>query len=288
MEYFQFNFFSSINNNFMKTILVATDFSPAATNAANYAAEMARVIDANLLLLHVYQIPVGYLEVPIPVSLEDLRMGAERQITELKEQLSKKTGNKLYITTEVRVGSFFGELKKVCESAAPYTVVMGSQGTTAAEHLFFGSNTVHAMKHLAWPLITVPDGLIFSSIKKIGVACDFEQVADTIPVDEIKMLIHDFKAELHILNTGSKKEFKPELISESRLFQEMLGALKPNYDFITNSNTDLGIMDFAEKNHIDLLIVFPKRHNLFDKLMHRSHTKRLVLHSYVPVMALHS
>ena len=79
----------------MKTILVATDFSPAATNAANYAAEMARVIDANLLLLHVYQIPVGYLEVPIPVSLEDLRMGAERQITELKEQLRKKSSRRV-------------------------------------------------------------------------------------------------------------------------------------------------------------------------------------------------
>lgn len=271
----------------MKTILVATDFSPAATNAANYAAEMALTINANILLFHVYQIPVGYLEVPIPLSPEDLLMGAEKQIKDLKEQLSKKTNNKLYIATEIKMGSFFAELKNACERVTPYTVVMGSQGTTAAEHLFFGSNAVHAMKHLAWPLITVPDGLIFSSIKKIGLACDFEKVADTIPVDEIKMLVHDFKAELHILNTGSKKEFKPELISESRLFQKMLGALKPNYHFITNENTDLGTIDFAEKNHIDLLIVFPRRHSLLDKIMHKSHTKQFVLHSYVPIMSLH-
>lgn len=271
----------------MKTILVATDFSPAATNAANYAAEMALAINADILLLHVYQIPVGYLEVPIAVSLEDLRMGAEKQINDLKEQLSKKTNNKLHIATEVRMASFFKELKNVCENVTPYTVVMGSQGTTAAEHLFFGSNTVHAMKHLAWPVITIPSGVVFSSIKKIGLACDFEKVVDTIPVDEIKMLIHDFKAELHILNTGSKKEFKSELISESGLLQEMLGVLKPDYHFITNENTDLGIIDFAEKNHIDLLIVFPKRHSLLDKIMHKSHTKQLVLHTYVPVMALH-
>lgn len=271
----------------MKTILVATDFSPAATNAANYAAEMALVINADILLLHVFQLPVGYLEVPIAVNLGDMQMNAEKQLNHLKEQLSKKTNNKLRIATEVRVGSLFAELKNVCESVAPYTVIMGSQGTTAAEHLFFGSNTVHTMKHLAWPLITVPDGLIFSSIKKIGIACDFEKVADTIRVDEIKMLIHDFNAELHILNTGSKKEFNPGLISESRSLQEMLGVLKPNFHFITNENTDLGIIDFAEKNHIDLLIVFPKRHGLLDKIIHKSHTKQLVLHSYVPVMALH-
>lgn len=271
----------------MKTILVATDFSRAATNAANYAAEMALTINADILLLHVYQIPVGYLEVPIAVSLEDLRMGAEKQINDIKRQLNKKTTNKLHIATEVRMGSFFMELKNVCESVTPYTVVMGSQGTTAAQHLFFGSNTVLAMKHLAWPVITIPDGLVFSSIKKIGIACDFEKVVDTIPIEEIKMLILDFKAELHILNTGSNKEFKPDVVFESGLLQEMLETLKPSYHFITNENTDLGIIDFAEKNHIDLLIVFPKRHSLLDKIMHKSHTKQLVLHSYVPVMALH-
>lgn len=271
----------------MKTILVATDFSSAATNAAGYSAEMALAINANLLLLHVYQPSVGYLEVPLAVSLEDIRLGAEKQIKNLKEHLSKKTNNKLYIATEIRMGSFFAELKNACESVTPYTVVMGSQGSTAAQHLLYGSNTVHAMKHLAWPLIAVPDGVIFSSIKKIALACDFEKVADTIPVDEIKILIHDFKAELHILNTGSKKEFKPGLISESRLLQEMLGTLKPNYHFITNANVDLGIIDFVYKNHIDLLIVFPRRHSLLEKILHKSHTRQLVLHSYVPVMALH-
>ena len=101
------------------------------------------------------------------------------------------------------------------------------------------------------------------------------------------MVVRDFNAELHVVNTGSDKEFKPEVVFESGLLQEMIGPLKPDYHFITNENTDLGIIDFAEKNHIDLLIIFPRRHSLFDKIMHKSHTKQLVLHSYVPVMALH-
>ena len=66
----------------MKTILVATDFSSSAANAANYAAEMALRIKANLLLLHVYRIPIGYLEMPIPVNLGDMLLVAERQIND--------------------------------------------------------------------------------------------------------------------------------------------------------------------------------------------------------------
>lgn len=270
----------------MKTILVATDFSPAALNAANYAAGMALAINADILLLHVYQIPVVYLEVPV-VNEVDMMQEAEKDIIQLKEELALKNGGKLNIETEVRIGVFFPEMKTVCERINPYTVVIGSQGKTAAERLFFGSHAVYAMKHLTWPLITVPPGAKFSSVKKIGLACDFDKVVDTTPLYEIKMLVNDFNAELHVLNTGKKEVFNPEIVFEAGVLEEMLEPLKPNYHFITNQNTDEGIMDFAEKNHIDLLIVLPKRHGLLDKLIHKSHTKQLVMHSHVSVMALH-
>ena len=272
----------------MKTILVATDFSSAALNAANYAADMALAINADLLLLYVYQLPVSYSEVPIPINEGDFMEDAEKSINELKKQLSRRTGGKLNIDTEVRMGVFFRqELETVCEDVKPYTVVMGSQGTTAAEHLFFGSHALYAMKHLMWPLIAVPPGATFSSIKKIGLACDYNNVLITTPLDEIKLLVHDFNAELHVLNTGKKQVSNPDVDFESGLLKEMLSPLNPDYHFITSEYTDEAIMNFAEKNNIDLLIVLPKRHDLLDKLIHKSHTKQMVLHCHVPVMALH-
>ncbi len=271
----------------MKTILLATDFSSAALNAANYATDMALAIDADILLQHVYSIPASYSELPAPVNIEEIKLDAEENINELKEKLIRKTGGKLKIESEVRMGTFFYELKTVCESIEPYTVVMGSQGTTASERLFFGGHTIYAMKHLMWPLITVPRGARFSRIKKIGLACDFE-IVDNTPVEEIKKLVKDFNAELHVLITGSREEFDPKIVFESGLLIEMMAPLNHEYHFITTENIDEGIMDFSEKNNIDLLIVLPRRHSLLDKIIHRSHTKQLVLHSHVPVMALHN
>ena len=49
----------------MKTIIVPTDFSPIATNAMNFAADMAVNINASLMLLHVYQVPVSMPDVPV-------------------------------------------------------------------------------------------------------------------------------------------------------------------------------------------------------------------------------
>ncbi len=271
----------------MKTILVTTDFSPAANNAVHYAADMALSINAGLLLLNVVQSPVGYSDLPIVINLEDMMRSAERDIQHLKEELKLRTKDKINIDAEVGLGTFFSELKNVCERVKPCAVVMGSQGKTAAEHLLFGAHAVHAVKHLTWPVITVPSGGTFSAVKKIGLASDLTQVVETTPIDEIKMLVNDFNAELHILNTGKSEVFDADIVFESGLMQEMTMALKPKFHFINNDDTDAGIMDFVDKNNIDLLIVLPRRHNLIESLFHKSHTKKLVLHSHVPVMALH-
>lgn len=271
----------------MKTLLVATDFSAVATNAAHYAVDMAKATGAEVCLFHTYQVPVSYSEVPVAFNLEELAKDAEKQVKQSLQQLNAYANGEVKVFTEIRMGDFFQELKDFCQKLKPYAVVMGTQGSTASERFFFGSHTIYTMRHLVLPIIAVPPTARFSSVKKIGLACDLEEVVKTLPETEIKRLVRDFNAELHVLNTGRSKEFRPETVFESGLLQEMIGSLNPQYHFITNDDTDEGIIEFVDNNHIDLLIVLPKRHQLIEKLTRRSHTKGLVLHSHVPVMALH-
>ena len=271
----------------MKTILIATDFSPSAGNAARYAADMALAINAELSLFHTYQLPVMYSEVPVAVNSDVLLQDAGHNLAKIKDELSLRTGNKITISSSIREGSFFNELKEVCKEIKPYAVVMGSQGTSAVERFLFGGHTIQAMKNLDWPLITVPPDAHFSAVKKIGLACDLDNVVDTIPADELALLVNDFNASLHVLNTGKQNRYDPEIVFESGLLQEMIGSLKPAYHFIESENTDQGILDFVEKNNIDLLLVMPKRRGFFESLLHSSSTRKFVLHSHVPVMAIH-
>ncbi|MEO6290248.1 MAG: universal stress protein [Ginsengibacter sp.] len=270
----------------MKTIIVPTDFSPAALNAVNYAAYMAKAIDAELLLFHAFNPFIVYTEVPPLIDPNILKKNAESSIGQLKKQFEHKYGNRLNIRAAVKMGPFINELESVCEDIQPYAVVMGSQGSSASDYRFFGSNSVQAMQQLKWPVITVPRGAQFSKVKKIGLSFDFENETDRDHLKGIKKMVHDFNAELHVLNISKKHQHTPHTIFELGLLMEMLAPLNHEYHFIVNENIDEGIIDFAEKNNIDLLVVMPKRHNLLDKLIHRSHTKQLVLHSHVPVMAL--
>lgn len=272
----------------MKTILVATDFSSSASNAAEYAAKMALAINADILLLHVYQIPVSYSEIPVPLDIDEMRKEAEKYINELKTNLLGMANGKIKIDTEVRMGVFFPhELKVVCEYINPYAVVMGSQGKTVAERLLFGSNTIFAMKYLTCPLITIPLVTKYSSIKKIGLACEFDTVVNSSIIDEIKIFVNDFNADLHVINTSEPGINTSENALEIKIMKQKMTSLKPWYHFIKGKDADESIMSFAEKNKIDILIVLPKNHGIIDKLVHKSHSKQLILHSEIPVVAIH-
>ncbi len=271
----------------MKTILVATDFSATASNAVNYALDMAMAIDADILLLHVCPFPVSYAEIPVAVSATDLIKDAEKNISLLRDTIIRKNGNKIYIETEVKMGNFLQELKIVCQKCKPHVVIIGSQGKTAAERFFFGAHAVDVMKNLMWPLVTVPPFAKYSAVKNIGLATDLENVVETVPVDEIKQFVNEFGAALHVLHTGYEQAMKADTKHELNILQKMFDSIQPSYHFITNDDIDEGIIAFTDKRKIDLLIVLPKRHSLLDKLIYKSNTRQIVLHSHVPVMALH-
>src|SRR5665213_2963184 len=107
----------------MKTIILATDFSTAAINAAEYAADMALAIQANILLLHISEIPIAYLGIPVAATEDEMMKDAKKSLSLLKEQLMTRTNGKLNIKTEIDAGVFFHKLKEICEKIKPYSVV---------------------------------------------------------------------------------------------------------------------------------------------------------------------
>lgn len=270
----------------MKRIIVATDFSASAFNAALYAAEMAKSINGYVILLHVCQLPLSATELPVVVNAADLANDAERFMEDEARRLTHRTRELVMFETVVRTGGFYHELQLLCEKEKPYAVVMGCQGTTTAERLFFGDHVVPAMKHLAWPVIAVPPEARFSTIKKVALASDFEDVSANTPVEELKVLVKDFNAKLYVLNTGGEHDRDAEMVYGSHRLHQMLESLRPTYHFVKTNNTDEAIVEFADKHHIDLLIILPKRHGVIEKLLFKSHTRQLVLHSHVPVMTL--
>ena len=274
----------------MKTIIIPTDFSPIATNALHYGIDMAKAVNASLLLLHVYQVPVSYSDVPIMlVSVDELKKSAEAKLATLKAEVEHITSGVVKVYTEARLGNVSDELETLCNKIKPLAVVMGSKGSTGLERVLFGSNTLSAIKHLTWPVISIPPGKIFGNgIKKVGFACDFRDIVNTTPASAIKEFVKAFNAELHVLNVDyHDQHFKPETPEQSALLHTLLEEVKPVYHFIEHKDIEDGVNEFAEKNNLDLIIAIPKRHKLLDGIFKSSSTKQLLFQSHVPVMCVH-
>ncbi len=274
----------------MKTIVAATDFSRVSINAVNYAADMACVTGAKLTLIHIYAVPVAISEIPVAAySMEELEAEAGERMHQLVEKIRFRTGERIITETQVRPGEVLKGIEEYCETADVYAVIMGAESAAGLERFLLGGKTIAALKHLPWPLIVVPPDVRFASMRKIGLACDYKKVTDSIPFREIKSLVKEFDAELHVLyvrraETGSANF---EFIRESEWLKDMISELNPKYHIIVDTDTEKGIIDFAEKNKLDLLIIFPKKHSLSERIFHYSHSKRLVLHTHVPVMSIH-
>lgn len=274
----------------MKTIIIPTDYSPVATNALHYGIEMAKVINASIMLLHVYNIPISYSEVPVMlVSVEELKKNAEEKLAELKKEVEHITSGALKVYTEARLGNVTDELEEICKKVQPFAIIMGTKGTTGIEKVLFGSNTLSVIRHITWPVICVPPGKTFGKgIKKIGFACDFRDVVETTPAHIIKDFAREFNAELHVLNVDYKnRQFKPDARVESLMLHTMLEDANPEYHFIEHKDIEDGINEFAEKNNLDLVISIPKKHKLLEGLFRTSSTKQLVFQSHIPIMCIH-
>lgn len=275
----------------MKTIIAPVDFSAISLNAVKYAADLACVIGTDLSLVHVCGIPVSFSEVPMPAfTMEEFIADAEEKLDELKETLMVRTGERIKINTIIRQGDIVSEIDAYCQSVHPYAVVMGTESSGALGRLMQGGGkTISAIKKLSWPIIVVPPDVKFASLRKICLACDFKKVNETIPVTEIKNLVTEFDAEFHVLHVANdtEKPFITEPVDESGWLNDILGGLHPVYHFIGGADTEKSISEFAEKNNFDLLIIIPKKHSLIDRLFLNSHSKRLVLQTHVPVMAIH-
>lgn len=272
----------------MRHIIVPTDFSAASVNAAFYAAEIARHVQAQITLLHAIVLPLTVSEVPLPSDNYEVTIAeAKQSLKELKEKL-EATHDKLLVNCRTTTNSFVGEIETINKEKNIFAMIMGTSGAGATGAFFWGSFSLSAAKHFIHPLIVVPPGYSFTGIQKIGLACDMHNVTETVPFTAIKDFLTYFNAKLQILYISKANEkMYPEVLTESRFLQNSLASLHPEIKITTNDDIRKGIDELVNKNGLDLLIVIPKERSFLARIFHKSVTKKMVLHPGAPVMILH-
>ena len=254
----------------MKTLIALTDFSPAAENATLYAARLARHVDAELLLLHVYQLPITMNDMPVlMMTAEEMKNNAETGLGHVREEVLRQVPG-LVVRTESQMGDLSDRVNQLCQDYHPFAVVMGTHHYSGLERVLFGRTPVSVVRHCHFPVITVPEEYKGASFRRLVLATDLQPVGEET-VEKIRSLVQALGAELHLVHVaaeGSAEDAAP--------FLEPLRGLNPQFHSVHGEDVTEGLRGYLERVDADVVLALPHRHSLMESLFFKGHTKDLV------------
>jgi nucleotide-binding universal stress UspA family protein len=140
----------------MKPIMLATDGSPTAEKATGTAIELAKALDADLVVVTVWEIPyttVGLAPAPVAGDLAQLSEADARKMATEAAARAEEAG--VETRTVVLRGITVQELCAAAEKFDPRFLVIGSHGWGAFRRALFGSVSTGVLHHARCPVLVV-------------------------------------------------------------------------------------------------------------------------------------
>lgn len=270
----------------MNTFIVPTDFSHNAKHASKYAVLLAKQLNAQIILLHIYEDPVSITEYSVSeLHFDNMKPSIENQLNSRKQELEEECGLSVPIKTLTLNNGIISGIQKVHNESQAGLVVIGLTGSGMV-NFFLGSNTLNIINNIGQIVLTVPPFTTFRPIKKIVFACDMQNVETTVPVEKIKRISNLLNAELLILNILKNTSNANAINSEKEKFNKMMTGLKYSFHTLTQNNIIDGIKNFALENQADLIAIVPHKRDFFENLLSPNHTKAILFKSTIPILTL--
>ena len=274
----------------MKTILVPTDFSPSANNAAKYAVELAERVKADLKLCNAIKIPAesvfaGHVAWP----LEDgasLRENSEAELNYLTTVLEEKTLHHSNFKPRIRhstgIGNVTDYIANLVSDDHINLVIMGMSGANVFSRYLLGSNSRQLIDKSDFPLLLVPKNHLYNPIGKIGFATDLSG-SDIDTLHSLVNFARYFNASILITHVIEVPGDHQKQI-ESFLNEVTCKIDYPDiyYRSLQSDGVEDGLKWLTEKGQIDMLVMVHRDNNVFSN----SYTQKLAVETRVPLMVL--
>jgi len=272
----------------MTNLLLAVDFSDVSLNAARFGCALANDINANVVLLHSFVLPVNITEEALPVlTLEEVKTIAENRINQLQQELQKEYSN-IKISSKITYGELSDALVEMLETSSFQLCILGNSGV-GNSMLWFGSNVAKVLTQIKSNTLAIPEHCTYEKPNKILFACDFKHIKDeSYDLNKLMELVNLFGAQLYVIHIdNTETDFDPNCISENMMLHDRLADINPKYFYLDNEEVDEGIIQFASEHELDWIAVAPHQHSFFERLFSHSHTKTIIKLSTKPLLAIH-
>lgn len=275
----------------MKKILFPTDFSDAATNAFVHALEFAKVVNAELILLHTFEIPVydsqffpeNYASIYSSIELAKFEMFKD-EIPKLRTIAAERNLEDIVIKHRLMDGDLIYNLKNAVEEDNIDFVIMGTNSVSDWTKFFTGSNTESVISGVEVPVLCIPIDAKYKKVKTIGFTTRYRE-KDKKELKKVLKIAKKTDAKvksLYVKTSNSdvteetRKEFEKEFAGE-------------NVEFLVLPSDDVKetILDFVLYKDIDILTTITHKRSFFESLFDSSFSKKIAKEVPIPILVMH-
>lgn len=276
----------------MKRILFPTDFSEVATNAFVYALELADIVQAELIVMHSYDLipmdsqffPENFNEVYDSIEFANFDLFKE-EVSRLREIMEKHNLEHIKMAHELVEGNLITNIKKTIEEDKIDYLVMGTSGDREWEALFAGSNSGSVILGLDVPMFCVPLGVKFKKIRTIGYINHYTP-KDKEALLTVLDIAKKTKAAVKSLYVRTSKS---ELDAETKKrWEENFNGEPIAFFEVRNDEIKQMTLDFVSHQEIDVLTMLTYKNNIFEGMFVPNYAKKNVSEIEIPILVIHA
>lgn len=276
----------------MKKILFPTDFSKASLNAFSYALRFAAKIDAEIITLHVYELPPAIAIENYDFLLETYRVTELTEFEDYKSEVPRlrKIAEKLdlghiQLKHVLRQGDAVLEILDTIKEDKPDFVIMGTRGASGFKEVFLGTVAERVINQSRVPVLAIPENAKFKGIKKILFLAELEK----LEMDMLAKVCHladTFNAAIEVLQVKPYKEDNETIVLNN--WKERFKNEKVHFTIIHSNATEDMITDYISIYHIDVTAMVVHHKDLWQRLFLNSLSRNLAYHTTIPFLSIPS
>ena len=275
----------------MKKILLPTDFSSCANNALDFAVQSAKILKAELTVIHVFDMAGYVYPETVGADLEyrqSLLNEVETKLQTLKDEVERREG--VTVFTSVYEGAITAGILQFAVDQRIDFIVMGTSGASGIKEKLIGSETAKVIGKSKVPVLAIPFEYKWKKPEEILLATNkFED--ETVIMDFLFEMAYLFSANINAI-VFTNKDDKAVIVVEhtknafeyERMLKEQYRVEKFSVKELIGKDFENTIEEYIKQNNVDILAMVTYKKSFMDRLLHSSTAKKMSYHTKIPLL----
>jgi nucleotide-binding universal stress UspA family protein len=274
----------------IKRIMIPVDFSETSMMALEHGANMAKLFNAELYLIHVVELFEYTFNIYEPlVNIDTMEMetmvnsNLDEQITRIRKQYG------VHVFPVLARGRVSSEISEAAIDNKIDLIIMGTHGAKGFSEYFIGTNSHRTVTLSPCPVITVQTPAKAEGFKRIVMPID-ETLHSRQKVDTVIYLAEKYKSTVHVLGLINVEDETDEAKFAIKLETVEKALKRSGIPFekkvVHGKNLAIESMNYATEINADLIAIMTDHESNLTGMFLGGFAKQIVNHSKTPILSI--